>query len=51
MRKFLKWFFVSPVLFIGLWLIGLCSARFRENLINLVEHCLYEAIEELERRI
>jgi hypothetical protein len=51
MKQFFVWFFLSPSLFFGLWLIGLYSPQIRTDLINNIERLLKAAMEEIERRI
>lgn len=50
-KKFLKWLFIAPILFFGVWLIALCSPKFREDFINMVERLLNVSVKEFERSL
>ncbi len=49
MKKFFKWLLVSPFLFVGLYIIGLCSEQFRTGIITSSQQLLKMAIEHIER--
>lgn len=51
MKKFFKWLFVSPIIFFGLYLIGLCSIDFREQFIKNTTRILEVMCRELERSL
>ena len=51
MKKTLKWLFVAPFLFFGVWLIALFSAKFREDFIWLTNKVLKVAVDEYERSL
>lgn len=50
-KKFLKWLFIAPILFFGVWLIALCYPKFREDFISTVERLLNVSIREFERSL
>ena len=51
MKKFLKWLFIAPFLFFGVWLIALFCERFRTDFINTVEMLLKQIEREFERSL
>jgi len=51
MKKFLKWLLASPVLFLGLYIIGLCSSEFRTLLTMSITKTLNITIREIERSL
>lgn len=50
-EKLLKWLFVAPVLFFGVWLIAFYSEDFRTRLINTVRKLLQNMANEIERSL
>lgn len=51
MKNFLKWIFVSPIYFLGLYLIGLCSKNFRIEVIEISKTILKSALQHIERSL
>lgn len=51
MKDNLKWFFVAPILFFGIWLIALFCGKFRTAFMNTVERLLKTLAEHLERSL
>lgn len=51
MKKTLKWLFIAPILFFGVWLVALFSERFRTDFINTVEMLLKQIEGEVERSL
>lgn len=50
-KKFLKWLFIAPFLFFGVWLIALFCERFRTDFINTIEMLLKQIEREFERSL
>ena len=51
MKQTLKWAFISPLLMLGLWIIGLFLPDFRKRFINIIEQILEIMLREAERSI
>lgn len=51
MKKTLKWMFISPILFFGIWLIALFCERFRTTFVNTIERLLKTLEEHIERSL
>lgn len=51
MKKTLKWLFIAPFIFFGVWLIALFSERLRADFINSVELILKIMEREIERSL
>lgn len=49
--EILKWLFIAPFLFFGVWLIALFSEKFRTSLIDTIERLLNKAVTEYERSL
>lgn len=51
MKQILKWLFIAPFLFFGIWLIALFSEQIRTGFIDTVRKLLEITIQHLERSL
>ena len=51
MKKFLKWLFIAPIVFFGVWLIALYWEKFRDVFIKSIDRTIEVCALEIERSL